>query len=336
MLTVYQHITQSKRRSWLLVLLFPATIFLWFYVGAWGYWWFSVGSYKYDKATDSLVRVSRAVSVMDLVNQTMLEILPWLAAAVVIWMLVSYFCGDKMLMYFSAATEVTRNEEPEAYRLTENLCISQGMSMPRLCVINDRSLNAFAVGRDPQTAAIVLTRGIIDKLERVELEGVIAHELAHIQNNDTRLMLLAVVYVSFFTFLSEVCFHWALLSAKRVETRHGRPSAVVGAAAFAVLGVFLAVYGFLVAPLVRLALSRTREYLADASAALMTRHPLALASALQKISKDPRVEILDAHASMSAMCIADPLDSTGVFGFLAGLRASHPPAFERIRRLREM
>lgn len=180
MLTVYQHITQNKRRSWLLVLLFPATIFLWFYVGAWGYWWFSVGSYKYDKATDSLVRVSRAVSVMDWVNQTMLEILPWLAAAVLVWMLVSYFCGDRMLLYFSAATEVTRNEEPEAYRLTENLCISQGMPMPRLCVINDRSLNAFAVGRDPQTAAIVLTRGIIDKLERVELEGVIAHELAHI------------------------------------------------------------------------------------------------------------------------------------------------------------
>ena len=318
MLTVYQHITQNKRRSWLLVLLFPATIFLWFYVGAWGYWWFSVGSYKYDKATDSLVRVSRAVSVMDWVNQTMLEILPWLAAAVLVWMLVSYFCGDRMLLYFSAATEVTRNEEPEAYRLTENLCISQGMPMPRLCVVNDRSLNAFAVGRDPQTAAIVLTRGIIDKLERVELEGVIAHELAHIQNNDTRLMLLAVVYVSFFTFLSEVCFHWALLSAKRVETRHGRPSAVVGAAAFAVLGVFFAVYGFLVAPLVRLALSRTREYLADASAALMTRHPLALASALQKISKDSRVEILDAHASMSSMCVADPLGSTGVFGFLRG------------------
>ena len=149
MLTVYQHITQNKRRSWLLVLLFPATIFLWFYVGAWGYWWFSVGSYKYDKATDSLVRVSRAVSVMDLVNQTMLEILPWLAAAVLVWMLVSYFCGDKMLMYFSAATEVTRNEEPEAFCLSENLCISQGMPMPRLCVINDRSLNAFAVGRGP-------------------------------------------------------------------------------------------------------------------------------------------------------------------------------------------
>lgn len=262
--------------------------------------------------------MQKEVSVMDLANQMALDVFPWFAAAVIIWILASYLYGDRMLLYFSAATEVTRDEEPEAYRLTENLCISQGMPMPRLCVINDCSLNAFAVGRDPQTSTIVLTRGIIDKLERVELEGVLAHELAHIQNSDTRLMLLAVAYVSFFTFLSEVCFYSALSSAKRAQSRYSMSSAVGGAVVFTVLGVFFAVYGFLVAPLVRLALSRTREYLADASAALMTRHPLALASALQKISKDSRVEILDAHASMSSMCVADPLGSTGVFGFLRG------------------
>lgn len=335
-MNTYDYIAQNKRCSWLLILLFPLTVFLWFYAGVWGYYWFDSGSYKYDKAAGALVRMQKEVSVMDLANQMALDVFPWFAAAVIIWILASYLYGDRMLLYFSAATEVTRDEEPEAYRLTENLCISQGMPMPRLCVINDRSLNAFAVGRDPQTSTIVLTRGIIDKLERVELEGVLAHELAHIQNSDTRLMLLAVAYVSFFTFLSEVCFYSALSSAKRAQSRYSMSSAVGGAVVFTVLGVFFAVYGFLVAPLVRLALSRTREYLADASAALMTRHPLALASALQKISKDPRVEILDAHASMSAMCIADPLESAGVFGFLAGLRASHPPVFERIRRLRHM
>lgn len=335
-MTVYQHITQNKQRSWLLVLLFPATVFLWFYAGVWGYFWLMYSSYKYDTASQTFVSSQTVASIMPVVNQATLEMLPWLAAAVGIWMLVSYLRGDRMLLYFSAASPVTRQEEPEVYLLTENLCISQGMPMPRLYVINDHSLNAFAVGRNPQTAALVLTRGIIDKLERVELEGVLAHELAHIQNNDTRLMLLAVTWVSFFTFLSEICFRAGVSSAGRLSSSKHPVGWLASMVMGSVLGIFFAIYGFMLAPLVRLALSRTREYLADASAALMTRHPMALASALQKVSKDPRVEILDAHASMSAMCIADPLASQGLFGFLAGLAASHPPVQERIKRLRQM
>ena len=336
MMTVYQHIAQNKQRSWLLVLLFPVTIFLWFYAGVCGYFWLMYSSYKYDEASATFVSSQTAVPIVHLANQVTQEVLPWLALAVGIWMVVSYLYGDRMLLYFSAAMPVTREEEPEAYLLTENLCISQGMPMPRLCVINDRSLNAFALGRDPHTATIVLTSGLIEKLERVELEGVLAHELAHIQNNDTRLMLLAVACVSFFTFLSEICFRAGGSSARRLSSSKNPLVWVLGAAMGSVLGMFFAIYGFLLAPLVRLALSRTREYLADASAALMTRHPMALASALQKVSKDSRVEILDAHASMSAMCIADPLASQGVFGFLAGLTASHPPVYERIKRLRQM
>ena len=194
--------------------------------------------------------------------------------------------------------------------------------------MDDESLNAFATGRDPQHASLALTKGIVQKLDRVELEGVVSHELAHIENRDIRLMLITGAGISFFTFAGEMCFRLALTSRRGKENN--------GALLFIVLGLICWVYGLLFAPLIRLAVSRQREYLADATGAMMTRNPRALASALRKISQDSRVEALDKRASMAAMCIEDPLEKQNLFSWMSGLMATHPPIKKRIAALEEM
>lgn len=333
MATIYDHIAQNKRRTWLLVLLFPLTFAALGYVLLYGFHYFEGASYRYDSRQEAYYQVNEqdTSSVLELANRTALKIMPWLWAGAVLWIIIAYFMGDHLLLRSARAIEIHRDDQPEIYNLVENLCISQGLPTPRIYIINDNSLNAFATGRDPEHASVALTKGIIQKLERIELEGVVAHELAHIQNRDIRLMLITVAGISFFTFLSEICFRIGLNSSRG----HGKNK---GSAAllFFVLGIFFAIYGYLIAPLIRLALSRTREFQADASAALMTRHPAALASALRKISIDPRVEVLDSHASMAAMCIENPLSKKGLFASLSGIFSTHPPIEERIAALWEM
>jgi len=229
------------------------------------------------------------------------------------------------------AVPVTPQDQPEIYRLVENLCITRGLPLPRIYILDDDSLNAFATGRDPQHASVALTKGIVKKLERVELEGVVAHELAHIENRDIRLMLLIVAGISFFTLMGEWCLRQALYSGRRRSSKGGN-----SALFWLVLGIFCMVYGYLIAPVIRLAVSRQREYQADATAALTTRNPRALARALQKISGDPRVETLDKRESMAAMCIANPLAQAGLFSWLSGLFATHPPIEKRIEALLDM
>ena len=335
MATTYDFIAQNKRRTWLLVLLFPITFALLGYIFLLGYSHLSVnradmssyGAYyqsggAYDSGEDTP---------LELANRLALQVLPWMWLGAVLWIVISYFSGDHMLLRGAGAIEIHKEDQPEIYRLVENLCIAAGLPVPRVYIIDDDSLNAFATGRDPQHASIALTKGIVQKLERAELEGVIAHELSHIKNRDIRLMLITVAGISFFTFLSEVCFRMAL-SASR-----GRGKDKGGAVLlFFALGVFFAIYGFFIAPLIRLAVSRTREYQADASAALLTRHPAALASALEKISGDCKVESLDEHASMAAMCIENPLSKHGLFASLSGMFSTHPPVEKRIAALREM
>lgn len=247
-----------------------------------------------------------------------------------IWIAVSYFTGDKLLLNSADAIPVTRQDQPEIYRLVENLCMSRGLPLPRIYIMDDESLNAFATGRDPQHASVALTKGIVKKLERAELEGVIAHELSHIENRDIRLMLITVAGISFFTFAGELCFRLGMAS------RYSRSNKTSGAGLFLVLGVICWLYGLVFAPLIRLAVSRQREYLADATGALMTRNPQALANALRKISSDSRVEALDKRASMAAMCIENPLEKQNLFSAFSGLMATHPPIEKRIAALEEM
>lgn len=332
MATIYDHIAQNKRRTWLLVLLFPLTLMALVYACLFGFHYLSSENIYYHSVTYVEKVESPVLKAVTLANQTAEIVLPFLLLFVVGWIITVYYWGDAFLLGSVKGIEVHREEQPELYNLVENLCISQGLPMPRVYIINDNSLNAFATGRDPEHASVILTKGIIQRLERIELEGVVAHELAHIQNRDIRLMLITVVGIAFFTFLSEICFRAG------VTISHGRSGKGKGEAVLLLflLGILLAIYGYLVAPLIRLAVSRTREFQADASAALMTRHPGALASALQKISFDPRVEILESHASMAAMCIENPLKKERLFTFLSGMFATHPPVEKRIAALKDM
>ncbi len=327
MATTYEHIAQNKRRTWLLVLLFPLAFallcgasfaLLFLLIGGGGE---SCGNI--NGTTLSCAQMKMAFSLF------LVTPIAWLVA--IIWMVISFFAGDKWLMSGAGAIAVTRQDQPEIYRLVENLCITRGLPLPRIYIMDDDSLNAFATGRDPQHASVALTKGIVQKLERVELEGVIAHELAHVENRDIRLMLLTIAGISFFTFAGECCLRMALSGGRSRSSKGGN-----GTLLWLVLGIVCLVYGYLLAPLIRLAVSRQREYQADATAALTTRNPRALASALAKISGDPRVEALDKRESMAAMCIANPLGKMGLFSGLSGLLSTHPPIEKRIQALLDM
>lgn len=313
MATTYAHIAQNKRRTWLLVLLFPAVFALLTWVVFFILFGGGSGSSS-QYATDNSWLYA-------------VPVVCWVAA--MIWIAISYFTGDKLLLNSADAIPVTQKDQPEIYRLVENLCMSRGLPLPRIYIMDDDSLNAFATGRDPQHASLALTKGIVQKLDRAELEGVVSHELAHIENRDIRLMLITIAGISFFTFAGEICFRIGLSS----RSRSGKNN---GALLFLVLGIVCSLYGLVFAPLIRLAVSRQREYLADATGALMTRNPKALANALRKISQDSRVEALDKRASMAAMCIENPLEKQNLFSWMTGLMATHPPIEKRIAALEEM
>lgn len=357
MATTYEHIAQNKRRTVLLVLLFPITFALFTWLVLWGVFGLAGGTQTRKAPTvkvrtqtrlvrqpnghlkpvqvrvpvkqTSSVPVKPAKSGIQTASEWMMILGPlcWLGA--MIWILVAYFAGDKMLLRGAGAIEIQKEDQPEIYRLVENLCISRGLPTPKIYIMDDDSLNAFATGRDPQHASIAFTKGIVQKLDRAELEGVAAHELAHVENRDIRLMLITVAGISFFTLAGELCFRVAATSGRRSSKNNG-------AALFLLLGIILLVYGYVIAPLIRLAVSRQREYQADATAALTTRNPGALASALRKISGDSRVEALENRESMAAMCIESPLKKAGLFSSLSGLLSTHPPVEKRIAALMEM
>jgi heat shock protein HtpX len=232
------------------------------------------------------------------------------------------------VLSISRAREAPREQYPLLFNTVEGLAIAAGVPVPRLYLINDTAPNAFATGRDPQHAALVVTTGLLDKLDRLELEGVIAHEMAHIQNYDIRLSTIAAVLVGVIALLSD----WFLRSM-RWGRRRGSREGGSGSGPLVLVGIALALLAPLAAQLLRLAVSRSREYLADASGVMLTRYPEGLAAALEKISADP--EPLEAANKATAhLYIINPLREWG--GWANGLFNTHPPIEERLRRLRAM
>lgn len=239
----------------------------------------------------------------------------------------SYFAGDKLVLAQSHARELTANEQPQLRNIVETLSIGMGIDPPRIYLIDDTAPNAFATGRDPKHASIAVTRGLLDKLDRTETEGVIAHELSHIGNHDIRVMLLVVVLVGTIALLSD----WMLRSFAWGGGRRGRDRG--GGGVVLIVALVLAILTPIIATLIQLAVSRQREYLADASGALLTRYPPGLASALRKIAADK--EALEvANKATASLYIANPLKDAP--RALDGLFDTHPPIAERIRRLEAM
>jgi len=240
----------------------------------------------------------------------------------------SYFAGDKLVLAQSQARELAPGAEPQLRNIVETLSIGLGIAPPRIYLIDDTAPNAFATGRDPKHASIVVTRGLLDKLDRAELEGVLAHELSHVVNRDIRVMLLVTVLVGTVALLSD----WMLRSfAWGGGGRRGRDRG--GGGIILIIAVALAILTPIVATLIQLAVSRQREYLADASGALLTRYPPGLANALRKIAAD--TEALEvANKATASLYIANPLKDAP--RALDGLFDTHPPIAERIRRLEAM
>ena len=239
----------------------------------------------------------------------------------------SYFAGDKLVLAQSQARELAAGEETQLRNIVETLSIGLGIPPPRIYVIDDTAPNAFATGRDPKHASIAVTRGLIDKLDRTELEGVIAHELSHVGNHDIRVMLLVTVLVGTIALLSD----WMFRSFAFGGGRRGRDRG--GGGIILIIAIVLAILTPIIAMLIQFAVSRQREYLADASGALLTRYPPGLASALRKIAADK--EALEvANKATASLYFANPLKDAP--RAMDGLFDTHPPIAERIRRLEAM
>jgi heat shock protein HtpX len=239
----------------------------------------------------------------------------------------SYFAGDKLVLAQSQARELAPGEEPQLRNIVETLSIGLGIEPPRIYLIDDTAPNAFATGRDPKHASIVVTRGLLDKLDRTETEGVIAHELSHVVNRDIRVMLLVTVLVGTIALLSD----WMLRSFAWGGGRRGRDRG--GSGIILIIAVVLAILTPVIAALIQFAVSRQREYLADASGALLTRFPEGLARALRKIAAD-REALEVANKATASLYIANPLKDAP--RAMDGLFDTHPPIAERIRRLEAM
>lgn len=245
----------------------------------------------------------------------------------VVMNLISYWQSDKIVLAISGAKPVTREGALEIYNLVENLCITAGLPVPKIYIIPDSAPNAFATGRDAEHAVVALTSGIVEKLNKRQLEGVIAHELSHIGNRDILLGTVITVLVGFVALLSDWFLRWSFFGG-RDDDNKGQVQMIMMIAA-----LILAILAPIAAMLMQMAISRKREFLADADGALLTRFPDGLAEALEIISADSEV-LEKANKATAHMYIVNPLKGKRGKGFVTKLFMTHPPIEERIKKLR--
>lgn len=301
-------IWRNNTRSMLLLMAFPGLIFALL-------WVFYFIIYRNE------------IEVAAMATESFLHSVPVVGILVLIWFTIAWFSHTSMINRATSARPLERKENKRVYNLVENLCISQGMKMPKINVIEDESLNAFASGIGEKSFSVTLSRGIMDKLNDEELEAVVAHELTHIQNRDVRLLIISIIFVGIFAFLSEMAFRMLLYGGRgRKKNKDARLMLIILA---------LAVVGYLLSVLFRFALSRKREYLADAGAVRMTGNALALSAALRKISQDPRIEAVK-RRDVAQLFIENPQEKKkGFISAIGGLFATHPPIEKRIEVLEQ-
>jgi heat shock protein HtpX len=297
---MYKQIEANKRKTWALLFLF--SVFL--------------------------VGVFMAIGVA-------LEVDPFAAAIIggtvaAVYSTISFYASGSLTLASQGAKEVKKAQAPEVFTMVENLSIVAGIPMPKLYIIDDESPNAFATGRDPKHASIAVTTGLLKRLEKKELEGVLAHEISHIKNFDIRIMTIVVILIGFLVLLSEILIR----SSLRSRSRNKEAQKVMLAALL--VGVVLAILSPFIAQIIKLAISRSREYLADASGALLTRYPDGLASALEKI-KASNVPLKRANHATAHLYISSPFtEKKAQTSLWQRLFLTHPPIDERIAKLKAM
>lgn len=242
----------------------------------------------------------------------------------------TYWYSDKIVLAMTGAMPIKEEDAREFYHVVENLCIAAGLPMPKIYIINEIQPNAFATGRDAKHAVIAVTRGLLEKLNRTELEGVIAHELSHIGNRDILLSTVIAIMAGILTMVANLFVRASFFGGRSRDDDNNSLAPVLF-----VVSLLSAVLAPIAATMIQLAISRKREFLADASGALLTRYPEGLASALEKISADQTPSMV-ANKSMAHLFIASPLKGKQARGWIAGLFMTHPPVEERIRALRNI
>lgn len=246
---------------------------------------------------------------------------PYILIGTLVYVLITYYSGAKMALAVNGAKEISKKDNPRLWRIVENLAITEGLPMPKVYIMDDPAPNAFATGRNPKNAAVCATTGILDIMTDTELDGVIGHELGHVKNYDIRVSMVAFALVAVVGIIADIIMHMVWF-----RDRDSSPSPWIY-----ILGIAAALIAPIIATMVQLAISRRREYLADATGALATRYPEGLASALEKIGQYGS-SLQRQNTSTAHLFFANPLRG----GSIAGLFSTHPPIEERVRRLRKM
>jgi len=298
MSTLYSHADSNTRKTWLLV-----TFFLMF-----------------------IIAVGFLFSYL-LENSAILVFAVFLA---IIMNVASYWFSDKLVLAMSHAKPIQKQDHPELYRIVENLAITAGLPMPKVYIIEEVQLNAFATGRNKNHAVVAVTRGLLEKLDKTELEGVIAHELSHIGNKDMLLGTVVVVMAAIVALLADFFLRMSMFGRNR-DDDNGHVGALL-----MILGIVASILAPLAATLIRLAISRKREFLADASGALLTRYPEGLASALEKISADVTPMRRAAHNATAHLFIDSPFNEKQGHNWFVRLFQTHPSVQERVKALRDI
>ncbi|MEO7984625.1 MAG: M48 family metallopeptidase [Bacteroidota bacterium] len=262
-------------------------------------------------------------------NTVFLKAMPFVLAGVGGWFLIAWAGHSAFIRMATGSKPLDRMENKRVYNLVENLCISQGMTMPKIYIIDDDSLNAFASGINAGSYSVSLSKGIIAKLDDDELEGVIAHELTHIKNRDTRLLIVSVIFVGIFAFLAELAFRSLRFAGSGKKNKDSK-----GSGAIILIAIVITAVAYFISILLRFGISRKREYLADAGSAEMTKKPYALANALRKISGDPLIEAVESR-DVAQLFIENPKPSAHKSASWDNMFATHPPIEKRIELLEQ-
>ncbi len=302
-MTLYTNVDSNRHKTWLLLSIFFVAII-------------SIG-YVFGVAMDNSAIVYGAV-IFSIVSS-----------------FVSYWWSDKIVLTMSGAREVTHDNARELYHLVENLCLAAGLPTPKIYLIDDTAPNAFATGRDPEHAVLVFTTGILGKLEKVELEGVVAHELSHIGNRDILLATIVTVLVGVVVLLADWFMRWSIFGGRRRDDNNEGGGQI--ALIMTLVAIVLVILAPIFAYMMQFAISRKREFLADASGAMLTRYPEGLARALEKISSDQE-PLEAANRATAHLYLASPFkaDTGRDVGWFAKMMMTHPPIKDRVKALRDL